>query len=61
VNLSYTEIRAPFSGIVGNLEVQGGQQLSPGQECLRVVNLSEVELSVLETEIGVVKEGRKAR
>ena len=63
LNLSYTEIRAPFSGYVGNLVVQEGQQISPGQTCLKLVDLSNIEvyLQVLESEIGLVKVGRKAQ
>jgi len=62
LNLSYTELRAPFSGIVGDVQVEKGQHVSPGQECFKLVDLSqmEVDLGVLESEIGLVKEGRKA-
>lgn len=62
LNLSYTEIRAPFSGIVRDVKVEKGQHVSQGQECFKLLDLSEVgvELSVLESEIGLVKEGRKA-
>ena len=62
LNLSYTEIRAPFSGYVGDLAVKEGQQISPGQICLKLVDLSNIEvyLQVLESEIGLVKVGRKA-
>jgi len=62
LNLSYTEIRAPFSGVVGDVKVQEGQQVSPGQECLRLLDLSllDVDLAVLESEIGLIQEGRKA-
>ncbi len=62
LNLSYTEIRAPFSGVVADVNVETGQQVVPGQECLRLVDLAEVEvdLGVLESEIGLVQEGRRA-
>ncbi|MDZ7261250.1 MAG: efflux RND transporter periplasmic adaptor subunit, partial [candidate division KSB1 bacterium] len=62
LNLSYTEIRAPFSGYVGNLEVEKGQRVSPGQECFKLVDLSQlkVEVGVLESEVGLLQVGRKA-
>jgi len=63
LNLSYTEIRAPFSGRVGDVKVFAGQRVSPGQECLKLVDLSKVrvEVRVLESEIGYIKVGRRAR
>jgi HlyD family secretion protein len=62
LNLAHTEIRAPFSGLVADVKVEKGQQVSPGQECMRLVDLSqlEVDLAVLESEVGLVREGRKA-
>jgi HlyD family secretion protein len=62
LSLSHTEIRAPFSGVIADLQVQKGQQISAGQECFKLVDLSqmEVEVQVLESEIGLVEEGRKA-
>ncbi len=62
LNSSYTEIRAPFSGVVADLQVETGQQISAGQECFKLVDLSqmEVEAQVLESEIGLIEEGRKA-
>ncbi|MCG8604660.1 efflux RND transporter periplasmic adaptor subunit [bacterium] len=62
LNLSHTEIQAPFSGMVADLEVDQGQQVSAGKACLRLVDLSriDVEVQVLESEIGLVRAGRKA-
>lgn len=62
LNLSYTEVRAPFSGMVADLKVEQGQQVSPGQECLRLLDLSqlEVDLAVLESEVGLLREGSRA-
>ncbi len=59
LNLSYTEVRAPFTGMVADLKVERGQQVAPGQECLRLVDLSqlEVDLGVLESEVGLLREG----
>ena len=44
LNLSYTEIRAPFSGYVADLKIEQGQQVTAGQECLRLVDLSQIEV-----------------
>lgn len=62
LNLSYTEIRALFSGILGDQEVFIGQQVSPGQSCFKLVNLSRlrVEVNTLESEIGDIRVGSKA-
>ena len=61
LNLSYTEVRAPFSGYVANLKIRQNQQITTGQEVLHLVDLSpiEVELNVLENEIGLVKVGKE--
>ena len=62
LNLSYTELRAPFSGYIADLQVQQGEQVSAGKECFKLVDLSqiEVELQVLESEVGLVRKGRRA-
>lgn len=62
LNLSYTELRAPFSGWVADLQVEAGQQVVSGQTCFKLLDLSqiEVELQVLESEIGLVAAGRAA-
>lgn len=63
LNLAFTEIRAPFAGHVADLTVTLGQQVAPGSECLKLVDLSalEVQVAVLESEIGQVQTGRQAR
>lgn len=60
LNLGYTEIRAPFSGSVADLRVKTWQQISAGHECFKLVDLSQMEVEVLESEIGLVEKGRKA-
>ncbi|GBE27608.1 cobalt-zinc-cadmium resistance protein CzcB [bacterium BMS3Bbin03] len=62
LNLSYTELRAPFSGYIADLKIKQNQQISVGREVFHLVDLSpvEVELQVLESEVGLIKEGRKA-
>ncbi|MCD6116959.1 efflux RND transporter periplasmic adaptor subunit [bacterium] len=62
LDLSYTDLRAPFSGILGNQKVFQGQHISAGQECYTLVDLSQirVEIEVLESEIGKIRKGNYA-
>jgi membrane fusion protein, multidrug efflux system len=62
LNFANTKIFAPFSGYVGDLEIEGGQQISAGKECFKLLDLSKIDvnLQVLESEIGWIKLGRKA-
>jgi RND family efflux transporter MFP subunit len=55
-------VRAPFGGRVANLEVVPGQYATPGTELVTVVDLDpiEVDVSVLEAELGYLTEGRRA-
>ena len=62
LDFSYTLITAPFSGVLGDQDVFLGQQVSPGKECFKLVDLSKlrVEANTLESEIGDIRVGRKA-
>ncbi len=42
LNLSYTEIRAPFDGVVGSRTIRVGQYTNPGTALLALVPLSEI-------------------
>lgn len=42
LNLAYTTIYAPVSGIVTNRTVEVGQNVQPGQELMRVINLDDI-------------------
>jgi len=42
LNLQYTTIVAPVSGVVTNRTVEAGQNVQPGQELMRVINLDDV-------------------
>jgi RND family efflux transporter MFP subunit len=55
-------VRAPFGGRVANLEVVPGQYATAGTELVTVVDLDpiEVDVSVLEAELGYLTEGRRA-
>ena len=62
LNLSRLTITAPFSGIIGDLNVQSGQYVSPSTECCKIIDLSRVRINVgvLESEIQHLKIGRTA-
>lgn len=63
LDLERTVIRAPFSGTVSALQVSVGERLPAGSEAFALVNLASVFLraSVLETEIGKIRAGQRAR
>ncbi len=42
LNLSYTEIRAPFDGVVGSRTIRVGQYINPGTTLLALVPLNEI-------------------
>jgi membrane fusion protein, multidrug efflux system len=60
LNLSYTEVRAPFAGVVGNKAVQPGQYLQPGTRLLSLVPLDTVyiEANYKETQLDTIKPGQ---
>jgi membrane fusion protein, multidrug efflux system len=42
LNLQYTTIVAPVSGVVTNRTVEVGQNVQPGQELMRIINLDDI-------------------
>jgi RND family efflux transporter MFP subunit len=60
LDLEKTEIRAPFDGVVYELEVAKGRLLNSGTKLFRLVNMSDlvIKAQVLESEIGQIFEGR---
>jgi len=61
-DLGFTEIRAPFAGIVGNKAAQPGQYVQPGARLMALVPLESVyiEANFKETQISRLKPGQKA-
>lgn len=61
IQLRYTQLRAPFSGIVVSRNLEPGEVVSPGREVLSLADLSTVDLKLFvdETEIGKVKPGQE--
>ena len=60
LNLSYTQIRAPIDGMVGERSVQVGNYVSPGTTLMTIVPLDQVyiEANYLEVELLHVRGGQ---
>lgn len=60
LNLEYTEIRAPFAGIVQGLTMVTGEMLTVGSPVCTIFNNDHLEASVnvLEADLGHLSEGR---
>ena len=60
-DLSFTEIRAPFDGVVGNKAVEIGQYAQPGVRLMAVVPLGEVyvDANFKETQLADIRPGQR--
>ncbi len=60
-DLSFTEIRAPFAGTVGNRAVQVGQYVGPGTRLMALVptNAAYIEANFKETQLADIHAGQK--
>jgi membrane fusion protein (multidrug efflux system) len=60
LNLSYTQIRAPIDGMVGERSVQAGNYVAPGTTLMTVVPLDQVyiEANYLEVDLLHVRSGQ---
>jgi len=60
--LSKTIIKAPFSGILADVNVQQGQQLKPGDDLFRIYDPYNMilEMKILEADISMLKQGTPA-
>jgi len=61
LNLQYTKIVAPVNGIVSNRTVEVGQNVAPGQELMKVINLDDVWITAnfKETQLRQMKVGQR--
>jgi len=61
LNLRYTKIIAPVNGIVSNRTVEVGQNVAPGQELMKVINLDDVWITAnfKETQLRQMKMGQR--
>jgi len=62
LTLEKTKIRAPFSGIVFDIQVSPQEHVTTGTELFTLVNIDRIHVQarVLESEIGKMHEGREA-
>jgi len=62
LNLQYTKIVAPVNGIVSNRTVEVGQNVAPGQELMKVINLDDIWITAnfKETQLREMKVGQRA-
>lgn len=62
LNIKYTEIAAPVTGVVGQRSVQVGQQVQPGQALMSIVPLNEIWITAnfKETQLRKMRPGQKA-
>jgi membrane fusion protein, multidrug efflux system len=62
LNLAYTRVIAPADGIVGNRNVQLGQNVQPGQEMLAIVPLHDIWVTAnfKETQLEHMRPGQPA-
>jgi len=61
LNLQYTKVVAPVNGIVSNRTVEVGQNVAPGQELMKIINLDDVWITAnfKETQLRDMKVGQK--
>lgn len=62
-DLSFTVLKAPFDGVVGNLAVQTGDLVSPGQRLAALVPIENlyIEANFKETQVADIKPGAKVK
>lgn len=62
-DLSFTVLRAPYDGVIGNVSVQTGDLVSPGQRLAALVPVKElyIEANFKETQIARLKTGEQVR
>jgi len=61
LNLQYTKITAPVNGIVSNRTVEVGQNVAPGQELMKIINLDDVWVTAnfKETQLRNMRPGQR--
>lgn len=60
LDLEKTQVKAPFPGIIHNMQISPREHINSGQELFNLVNIREIEVhaKVLESEVGRMREGR---
>lgn len=62
LNLSYTQIKAPFSGYIADCELSVGSYVNAGQKCMKLIDISRIRIvaEVTETQMAKIKVGNSA-
>lgn len=62
LNLQYTKIVAPVTGVVSNRTVEVGQNVQPGQEMMKIIPLEDLWITAnfKETQLKKMKAGQRA-
>lgn len=62
LNMSYTKIKAPFSGMVANYDLSAGAYINPAKIICKLVEMSKLKLVVyvIESDVGMLHLGRLA-
>ena len=63
LNLQYTKIYAPVSGVIGRKTVEVGQHIQPGQTLLTIVPLDDIWVTAnfKETQLKLIRPGQPVR
>ena len=61
LNLNYTKVIAPVNGVVSNRTVEVGQNVVPGQELMKVINLDDIWITAnfKETQLRDMRPGQR--
>lgn len=59
LNLSYTKIKAPFSGVIGDIDLIAGKRINAGEKLFKIFETStlKVEVRVLENDVASINVG----
>ncbi len=62
LNLEYTKIKAPFAGVIGDVDLVNGQRINAGSKLFKIFDTStlKVEVRVLENEVASLEVGNYA-
>ena len=62
LNLQYTKVVAPVTGVVSNRTVEVGQNVQPGQEMMKIIPLEDIWVTAnfKETQLRSMKPGQRA-
>ncbi|PKL79278.1 MAG: hypothetical protein CVV25_08525 [Ignavibacteriae bacterium HGW-Ignavibacteriae-4] len=63
LNLEYTLIKAPFQGVIGDLDMSVGQRVNPGEKLFKLLDISKlrIDVGVLESEITEIAKDNTAK